>query len=204
MSESHPAFLILVVATGLFTAVAAFWDIRTKRIPNKLTIPMFCGGWVYQVIVSLLFGWNHLASAGLGFLVGFGILFVLWLIGGGGGGDVKLMGALSVWLGFEMTLYVLLVSTLIVLASTVVVLVWNLAAHGARRTKKRYLATGKTPAGEKPKRETQEEKLRRRVMTYAAPVAVATWLVLIWNLPSASDHLGKAPQTIHQPERATP
>ena len=89
---------VLAAAMVAFTAVAAGWDLREKRIPNKLTLPVFFAGWIYQAVYH---GWGGLADAGLGFLVGFGVLFVLWFIGGGGGGDVKLMGALSVWMGFR-------------------------------------------------------------------------------------------------------
>ncbi len=175
--------LVLVVAVSLFTAAAAFLDIRTKRIPNKLTLPMFFAGWVYQITMSVMYGWHHLGSAFLGFLVGFGLLFVLWIVGGGGGGDVKLMGALSVWLGLQMTLAVLLVSTLLVLFGTVAVVLWNVSKHGMRQTQSKYLATGKTPVGKSPTAETQDQKLGRRVMAYAGPVAIATWMVLIWYVP---------------------
>lgn len=184
MFDISPAALILVVAAGLFTVTAAIWDMRASRIPNKLTIPMFFAGWVYQLTLSVLYGWHHLGSAGLGFLVGFGILFILWFVGGGGGGDVKLMGALSVWLGFKLTLYVLFLSTILVMLSTLVVMLKNIYTHGMKRTKSKYLATGKTPKGQKPKVETREEKLGRRVMAYAGPVAVATWLVLLWHFPA--------------------
>lgn len=208
MFDMNPASMVLVAAAGLFTAVAAFWDIRTKRIPNKLTLPMFFAGWVYQLIISIMYGWHHLGSAALGFLVGFGILFVLWFIGGGGGGDVKLMGALSVWLGFQMTLYVLFVSTLLVLLSTVAVIVSNLATRGLKQTKEKYLATGKSPAGQKPQSESRDQKLGRRVMAYAGPVAVATWMVLVWNLPSLDPSAPVTPRrtpTINiQPENPLP
>jgi prepilin peptidase CpaA len=195
MFPLSPATLVLIVAVAAFTATAAFWDLRTKRIPNKLTIPMFLAGWVFQLVMSLLYGWEHLASAGLGFLVGFGLLFVLWFVGGGGGGDVKLMGALSVWLGFRMTLAVLFVSTLLVLATTVGVVCWTIATHGLRRTKARFLATGKTPVGQPVRSESREDKIGRRVMAYAGPVAVATWAVVLWNIPHIEHQLHRAPAT---------
>ncbi len=176
--------VVLVIAVSLFTAAAAFLDIRTKRIPNKLTIPMFFAGWVFQFVMSLMYGWHHLGSAALGFFVGFGLLFVLWMVGGGGGGDVKLMGALSVWLGFKMTLAVLLVSTLLVLFATLIVVLQNIMKQGVRETHQRYVATGKTPVGKDIVAETQDQRLKRRVMAYAGPVAVATWLVMFWYVPS--------------------
>lgn len=94
MPELSVASLVLVVVVAAFTAAAAVWDIRERRIPNKLTLPVFFAGWIYQAVFH---GWSGLGDAGLGFLVGFGVLFALWMVGGGGGGDVKLMGALSVW-----------------------------------------------------------------------------------------------------------
>jgi Flp pilus assembly protein, protease CpaA len=192
MSLSLPT-IVLILAVSIFTAVAAVMDFRTKRIPNKLTIPMFFAGWIFQIVMSLMYGWHHLGSAVLGFLVGFGLLFVLWFIGGGGGGDVKLMGALSVWLGLQMTLAVLFVSTLLVLLATVAVVGINILKHGYRPTREKYVATGKTKVGQAPVAETQEDKLRRRVMAYAGPVAVATWMVLFWNVPRLEQQLHSTP-----------
>src|SRR5262245_29999030 len=106
---------VLVVAMVVFTAVAAVWDLREKRIRNKLTLPMFFAGWVYQIAFH---GWAGVVDGLAGFGIGFGILFVLWFIGGGGGGDVKLMGAMAVWMGYRMTLLVLIASTVAVVVIT--------------------------------------------------------------------------------------
>ncbi|WP_437224852.1 prepilin peptidase [Planctomicrobium sp. SH661] len=198
MSSLSLPTIILILAVSAFTAAAAFMDFRTKRIPNKLTLPMFFAGWVYQLGMSIAYGWEHLGSAALGFLVGFGLLFVLWFIGGGGGGDVKLMGALSVWLGFQMTLAVLFVSTLFVLAATSFVVVRTIIKQGLGRTREKYLATGKTKAGQPVVVETRDDKMRRRVMAYAGPVAVATWMVLFWNVPRIEREL-HAESTAHTP-----
>lgn len=181
--------LVLIFAVSLFTAATIAWDVRFKKIPNQLTIPMFFAGWVYQLVMSMLYGWHHLGSAALGFLLGFGILFVLWFVGGGGGGDVKLIGALSVWLGFQMTLYVLILSTLIVLVSTVGVVLWSLIVRGARSTKGQYLGTGKNQDASAPRSETASDKVNRRVMTFAGPVGIATWVVLFWFYPQLTTQL---------------
>jgi len=189
MSPLSPATVILILAVSAFTAIAAFLDFRTKRIPNRLTIPMFFAGWVFQLGMSFMYGWHHLASGALGFLVGFGLLFLLWFIGGGGGGDVKLIGALSVWLGLKMTLAVLFVSTLCVLFATVCVVLTTVFKYGLSRTREKYLATGKTQVGQPSIVETADDKLRRRVMAYAGPVAVATWAVVFWNVPRLEQEL---------------
>ena len=78
----------------IFTPVALLIDVKTKKIPNKLTVPVFAVGLLFQIAV----GFGLLFALG-GFAVGFGLMLVLWLIGGSGGGDVKFMGALGVWLG---------------------------------------------------------------------------------------------------------
>jgi len=181
MPDISLQLVLFLLCVGLFTGAAAVWDLRTRRIPNKLTLPVFGLGLLYQVVFSGLAG---LSDAGLAFLLGFGVLFVLWLIGGGGGGDVKLIGALSVWLGFKLTLMVLISSTVFVIAGTACVMVWGMITHGPMRFKKKFLATGRDQNRKKPTKETIEQRQKRRVMAYALPVALATWIVVIYKLPT--------------------
>lgn len=169
--------VFMIVCVSLFTAVAAFTDLRTRRIPNKLTLPAFLLGVVYQL------AFHHevpqLLDAATGFAVGFGTLFILWLIGGGGGGDAKLMGAVSVWLGFQQTLAVLVLSTVFVCIGTFAMIVYSTFKRGAVKTKDKYVATtfGAPGSG---KEESIAQRQKRRIMTYALPVALATWMVLAW------------------------
>jgi prepilin peptidase CpaA len=175
--------VVLVIVLAVFTSAAVVWDTRYRRIPNKLTIPMFFAGWVYQAVFHQ---WSGLADGALGFVIGFGVLFALWFIGGGGGGDVKLMGALSVWLGYRMTLMVLVVSTVFILVGTTCVVVYSVFRRGIQGSQDRYLGTKKQTRQEARKArrigaETVEQKQDRRIMTYALPVALATWLVVTWQ-----------------------
>lgn len=164
---------ILIVCLSVFTAVAAVTDLRTRKIPNKLTLPAFVLGLVFQFVFHP-YGAGTLGSslldAGKAFAVGFGTLFVLWIIGGGGAGDTKLMGALSVWLGSKMTLAVLALSTLIVLVGTLAAMAYHSATQGFRKTREQF-AKRSNPA---------DGRQNRRLMTYAFPVALATWIVLLW------------------------
>lgn len=182
--------LVFLVCVGLFTAGAALFDLRLKKIPNKLTLPMFGAGLLYQLAFNG-FG-RGIGSAGLidalaAFAAGFGLLWVLWMIGGGGGGDVKLMGALSVWIGFKLTCFVLVLSTVFVILGTIGVMVFSVLANGLFRTKEAYLATGQMSNGKPPAAESAASRQRRRVMGYAPPVALATWLLVLWKLPSFPD-----------------
>lgn len=149
------AFWLPVGAVALLTLAAMVWDYRARRIPNALTLPAFFLGVAYQAAFRGLPG---LTDAGLGFLIGFGTLFVLWLIGGGGGGDVKLMGALSVWLGAKLVTEVLIVS---------VILVWLAALF--------YFIFRKDG------QDTSDPK-RRQVIAFAIPAGLATWLIVMLHV----------------------
>ncbi len=169
LTNSQVVFLTAVV---LYTAVAAISDYRFRKIPNKLTVPVCLAGLVYQIG---FFGWSGLQTALLGFAVGFGILFVLWMIGSAGGGDVKLMGGLSVWLGAGLTLKVLFCSLIFVAVGTGITLLYSLMSQGFRKTKAQYIQQSQ---GKKRRPETVDQRSTRRIMPFAMPVALATWCVL--------------------------
>jgi prepilin peptidase CpaA len=161
--------LVFAVAVGMFSLTAAWWDCRTHRVPNWLTVPMFLAGWGFQWWFA---GWDGMAEGALAFGLGFGTLFLLWLMGSGGGGDVKLMGALSVWLGLRLTILVMVVSSLVVFVGTVLLIVGRCASRAVGR---------KSEKSDEPT--DPNSRPRRRVMAYAIPVAFATWAVLAFELP---------------------
>ena len=176
MPELTAAQIVMLVAVVLFTLVAAITDLRTRKIPNKLTAPMCVAGLIYQLTFYRLEGlWTALA----GFALGFSIFFVLWMIGTAGGGDVKLMGALGPWLGGMMILKVMFVSLIFVTVGTGAIIVGSIVSRGFRRTKSHYLKQSKNG---KSTGETSQQRQKRRVMAFAAPVALATWSVLFLQL----------------------
>ncbi len=164
--------LVLLVSVAVFTLVAAVSDLRTRKIPNWMTVPMCVAGLIYQVC---FFQWSGLGSGLLGFLAGFGILFVLWMIGSAGGGDVKLMGALGPWLGGLLTLKVLFVSVIFVTVGTCGIVLFGLISNGFRKTKEQYVKAGVA-------RENVDQRQKRRVMAFAVPVALAAWCMLAIQL----------------------
>jgi prepilin peptidase CpaA len=180
LPELSIGLVVFLIGVGAYTVAAAVTDIRIKKIPNKLTIPFFGLGILYQLVFHGLPG---LGEGALGFLAGFGLLFLLWVIGSGGGGDVKLMGGLSMWLGWKLTIMVLIGSVFVAMVGTLVVIIKSMFSRGVYDTKDKFLATGKLKKGEKPKKETVEQRTNRRPMGYAVPVALATWTVVIWQLP---------------------
>ena len=91
----------LLVAFALWVGLV---DLRTRRIPNWLTIPaLFLGVAAHGITAGQAGVVESLKGAGLALL----ILLPIVLLRGLGAGDWKLMGALGALLGFRMMLVVL-------------------------------------------------------------------------------------------------
>lgn len=170
---SVPTIFFLVMAAA-FTLCCLVTDLRTRRIPNWLTVPTFGLGLLIHIVSG---GIQGLGFSLLGFVTGFGILFVLWLIGGGGGGDVKMMGALGAWLGAWLTLVIFLTSAIVTLVMITSLITYTACTQGFSGVRRRCLGEAVTEAnvarskGKKPRG-------RGRVVPYAVPVAVSTWIVV--------------------------
>ncbi|MEX1098730.1 MAG: A24 family peptidase [Planctomycetales bacterium] len=165
---------IWAAALVAFSVTAMLTDLRSRRIPNVLTVPFFAAGLVYQGVVN---GWAGLGHAGLAFLIGFGTLYLLWLVGAGGGGDVKLMGAMSVWLGPTLTFVVLAGSVGLTFVWAVGIAAYSLFGRGLDKTRNRYVwkasqRNDKYASG----------KQKRRIIAYAVPVGCAVWVVVALHL----------------------
>lgn len=88
-------------------AAASVTDIRTHRIPNKLTGFAMLGGMAFWLVAGLIEGRGvigteqsidgTLLASFLGLLCGLVPFGILATLGGLGGGDMKLMGAIGAW-----------------------------------------------------------------------------------------------------------
>lgn len=89
---SHP--------TTIMAIVLLFWgatlDSIHGKIPNYLTLTAMAIGVGY---CSISFGYEGLLFSLKGLGLGAGLLIIPWLMGGMGGGDVKLLGAVGSLLG---------------------------------------------------------------------------------------------------------
>ena len=84
------------VTVAALACAAAAWDLHSRRVPNALTF----GGAVIGLLISGLHaGLGGLAQSLLGFFVGLALFLPLFLVGGLGGGDVKLLAAFGACLG---------------------------------------------------------------------------------------------------------
>lgn len=99
---------LLLAGLLLTTLLAGVWDLRTRRIPNLVSM----GGLVLALGIRAVPGGSGflegVGAAGLGFI--FALPF--FLAGGLGGGDVKLMTAVAAFLGLDRLLAGLLVMAL--------------------------------------------------------------------------------------------
>jgi prepilin peptidase CpaA len=106
---------IILLATVL---VAAFHDVRSRKIPNLVSVIGCIVGIAANVYLGGLPG---LRSSLIGLVVAFGLYFVLYLLHAMGAGDVKLMGAVGAIAGLTAWIPILL-ATLILGAVAAVVL----------------------------------------------------------------------------------
>jgi prepilin peptidase CpaA len=163
---------IFIIAVGLFTASAAVVDLRMHRIPNYLTVPAALLGLVYHTLTPG--GMGPLESlAGLG--LGFCLLLIPALFGGGGMGDVKLLAALGAWLGPVLTLVAFATSVVCAALLATGVLLNSVMLRGVSKTNRKYVAARQTLGGDGKKRP-------KRVLPFAVPVALGTWALLAWML----------------------
>jgi prepilin peptidase CpaA len=84
------------LSLSLLLILATVFDLRQQRIPNAITLPIIVSALIYFVILDGLSGFTH--SAG-GLFLGLALLLPVYIIGGMGAGDVKLMGAVGSILG---------------------------------------------------------------------------------------------------------
>lgn len=77
----------LAVAAILLLAYAALHDIVARTVPNWLPVSLLCIGVAARVID------HSLETAAIVAAVTFAVLFLIWMLGAMGGGDVKLWAA---------------------------------------------------------------------------------------------------------------
>src|SRR5450631_39042 len=104
---SLPALAIRIFLEVL-VIVAALWDIRTRRIPNWLTLS---GVLLGVALNTFLFEINGLWFSLKGLSVAFGVYFILCLLRAMGAGDVKLMAAVGAAAGWGNWLGILVLTS---------------------------------------------------------------------------------------------
>lgn len=103
---AYPQWIAAIALVGC----AGWSDWRTRRIPNRLTLPAILVGLSMNMLLA---GWAGLVSAAAGAALMLVVLLPLVWLRALGAGDWKLLGALGALLGPLPALWVLLATTLI-------------------------------------------------------------------------------------------
>jgi len=101
---------VILAGPVLLSLVAAATDLRSRRIPNWLTVP---GLLIGVAANTALGGWSGLKASLLGAAVGLALLLPFVLLRSLGAGDWKLAGALGAFTGSSVLVDLLLGSVLV-------------------------------------------------------------------------------------------
>ena len=160
--------IIPLIAVILFMALALATDLKERKIPNWLTVSSAVLGLVYHLAFG---GWAGLTLSLGGFATGFGLLLLLWLTGSGGGGDVKLMGAVGAWLGAFTTLIVFIGSAVAAMVCMVAVLIWSNSKISDPQS------PDSSAAGA-----VAQSSVMKQTIPYAVPVTMTVWSIFLYQI----------------------
>ena len=108
--------------------VGSIFDVKSRRIPNFITMPAFLFGLVLHLALG---GWRQLLSSlAAGIICGL-VFLVFYLAGGMGAGDVKLILAVGAIAGLSHVAYLLVLTAL---SGGVMAIVWAMARGQLQQT----------------------------------------------------------------------
>jgi prepilin peptidase CpaA len=166
---------VTYVIAMLIGLAACVTDVRSRRIPNVLTFGSAFAALIFHTVTA---GSSGLLTALAGWGLGIAFFFPPFALGGMGGGDVKLLGALGAWLGPGLAMWVALYAGL---AGGVLALAAALATGYLRQAlaNLRLLLTHWSVAGVGRVDEITLEGSKGPRLAYAVPIFVGT-LAAIW------------------------
>jgi prepilin peptidase CpaA len=146
----------IAILVGLAAVVD---DLARRQISNWICIAALAGGLGWQIATH---GWMGALYALGGAAAGFAVFLVFYLLGGMGGGDVKLMAGFGALLGTRGLLAAALWTAAVggIIAAAVL---------GFRALRRRRPGPGLS----------QEEKLKHASIPYAPAITLGVWLSLV-------------------------
>jgi prepilin peptidase CpaA len=154
-----------------FVGVAAIIDdLARRRIANWIPCSAFLAGVALQSVQN---GWRGAGSALLGTATGAAVFLIFYLLGGMGGGDVKLMAGFGAVLGVRHLLEAALWTAG---CGGVMALLVILAGYLRQLWKKRNSAAVAAAGGEVV---VDERTKRADSIPYAPAIALGVWLSLV-------------------------
>lgn len=180
-------FLALLAA---LLALASYVDFHRMVIPKWLTLPLLGAGlaasivrggwlgyageklWLFSTDSLWLGGLDGLLFALAGVVCSFAMIFLLWILGTCGGGDVKLFAAVGAWTGPAYAVFVLAASLVVLYGLGILRIVSLAASPGSIRRL--------TRENRKGLQKQQHPKAGKWRITYSFSVTVATLVVFLW------------------------
>ncbi len=140
-------------------------DVRRRQISNWIPCSAFAAGLILQTLHD---GWRGAGSALLGTLSGAAVFLIFYLLGGMGGGDVKLMAGFGAVLGAKQLLEAALwTAGCGGLMAVAVIAIAHLRQLWSRRRTPGTAAPASAPA------------LRPQSIPYAPAIAAGVWLSMV-------------------------
>ena len=109
MGNALSLILLGILAAALLAA--CWWDIKSRTIPNELNLAIALLAIPFWWSVGLPLWPDVALQAGIAAVV-FALFAIAFAMGAMGGGDVKLIGALALWLPFQALVVLLVVMSL--------------------------------------------------------------------------------------------
>lgn len=106
-------------------SVAAWFDIKSRRIPNWLVLVGLIASFIFQTLFNSSGSFSGFKAWGLGLLVGFGLFLPLYLLRSMGAGDVKLMAMVGAFIGPMAALEVVLTTLIVGGVLALAVALWS-------------------------------------------------------------------------------
>jgi prepilin peptidase CpaA len=146
----------IAILVGL---AATIDDLVRRRIANWIPAAALAGGFGWQIGQS---GWMGAVYALVGAVVGFAVFLAFYLLGGMGGGDVKLMAGFGALLGAPRLLEAAL---------------WTAGVGGILALCAVGVTSVRARWGAKPQK--FEDRERNDSIPYAPAIALGVWLSLV-------------------------
>ena len=162
--------------TLAFTLYAGWMDLRTRRIPNWLTVSGFLAG---IALNSVFGGWHGARESLEGAGLALGLLLPVVLLRGLGAGDWKLMGAVGALMGWRPMLFVLVMS---IVTSGLMAVVQMIVSKRAKKTlwNVLVLARGLATFGLRMDKRISLDNPTLLKVPFGVAVSVATVFSFVW------------------------
>jgi prepilin peptidase CpaA len=175
MADVHREVVWLVSALLVEAAVI---DGLKLKVPNWLTFHLVLGGLAYSAWIG---GGPGLAGSLGGAAIGLALLMPLYMIGGMGAGDVKLLAGVGAWVGWQVTLGAFITSAVVGGVMAVAMVAWTgeYARHWAMfQTIGQEILTVRDPV--KLSKTAAARKPTMLLLPYGIPLAIGSIGYFMW------------------------